>query len=155
MTPEWLAELIEILHPDDEPGRLTLIHRLGTDQVREKLPTLIEAVRRTGKTVLWCSDPMHGNTETTADGFKTRRFDRILSELTDAFEVHAEMGSQLNGVHFEMTGANVTECVGGARGLAEEDLARAYRSPVDPRLNYEQAMEMAMLVAHELRATGR
>ncbi len=155
MTPEWLTELIEILHPDDEPGRLTLIQRFGADQVREKLPPLIEAVRATGKTVLWCSDPMHGNTETTADGLKTRRFDRILSELTDAFEVHAEMGSELNGVHFEMTGANVTECVGGARGLAEQDLSRAYQSPVDPRLNYEQAMEMAMLVAHELRTTGR
>ncbi|MDH3500055.1 MAG: 3-deoxy-7-phosphoheptulonate synthase, partial [Acidimicrobiia bacterium] len=152
---EWLTELIDILHPDDEPGRLTLIHRFGAGQVTDHLPALIDAVRRTGKTVLWCADPMHGNTETTADGIKTRRFDNILSELTDAFHVHTRMGSQLNGVHFEMTGANVTECVGGARGLAEGDLARAYQSPVDPRLNYEQAMEMVMLVAHELLSASR
>ena len=155
MTAEWLTELIDILHPDDEPGRLTLIHRFGAGQVTDHLPALIDAVRRTGKTVLWCADPMHGNTETTADGIKTRRFDNILSELTDAFHVHTRMGSQLNGVHFEMTGANVTECVGGARGLAEGDLARAYQSPVDPRLNYEQAMEMVMLVAHELLSASR
>lgn len=150
MTPEWLTELIEVLHPDDEPGRLTLIQRFGAGRVEEMLPPLIDAVRATGKTVLWASDPMHGNTESTSDGTKTRHFDNILSELTDSFGVHAEMGSQLNGVHFEMTGANVTECIGGARGLTEDDLSRAYQSPCDPRLNYEQAMEMVMGVTHLL-----
>jgi 3-deoxy-7-phosphoheptulonate synthase len=151
MSPDWLAELLDILNPTDEPGRLMLIHRMGASQVASKLPPLIEAVRKTGKTVLWCADPMHGNTEKTASGYKTRRFENILSELEQAFEVHAEMGSVLGGVHFELTGDDVTECVGGARGLDESGLERAYRSRVDPRLNYEQALEMAMLVARHVR----
>jgi 3-deoxy-7-phosphoheptulonate synthase len=108
-------------------------------------------VQRTEKPVLWCADPMHGNTETTAAGIKTRRFDAILGELEQSFEVHARLGSRLSGVHFELTGEDVTECIGGARGLDEGDLDRAYRSPVDPRLNAEQAMEMAMRIAHHLR----
>ncbi len=151
MTAEWLGELLDILHPDDQPGRLTLIHRLGASKIDAGLPPLIEAVQRTGKTVLWCADPMHGNTETTASGIKTRRFDNILFELERAFEIHAEMGSRLGGVHLELTGEDVTECVGGARGLEEEDLGRAYKSLVDPRLNYEQALEIAMLIARHLR----
>jgi 3-deoxy-7-phosphoheptulonate synthase len=155
MTPEWLRELMDILDPDDEPGRLVLIHRMGAGKVEAALPSLIETVQKTGRTVLWCCDPMHGNTESTASGLKTRRFDKILSELEDSFEVHARMGSLLGGVHFEMTGENVTECVGGARGLGEADLERAYRSRVDPRLNYEQALEMAMLIARRLRAPSK
>ncbi len=151
MTPEWLRELLDILDPGDEPGRLVLIHRMGAGKVDGALPPLIETVQKAGRTVVWCCDPMHGNTETTASGYKTRRFDKILSELEDSFEVHARMGSILGGVHFEMTGENVTECVGGARGLAEADLERAYRSRVDPRLNYEQALEMAMLIARRVR----
>jgi len=151
MTAEWLRELCDILDPGDEPGRLVLIHRMGAGKVESGLPPLIEAVKKAGRTVVWCCDPMHGNTETTASGYKTRRFDKILSELEDSFEVHARMGSLLGGVHFEMTGENVTECVGGARGLAEADLERAYRSRVDPRLNYEQALEMAMRIARRLR----
>ncbi len=151
MTAEWLTELIEILHPDDEPGRLTLIHRFGADKIASLLPPLVEAVRATGKTVLWCADPMHGNTETTANGLKTRQFENILSEIEQAFEVHRDGGSMLGGVHLELTGENVTECVGGARGLGEADLGRAYRSRVDPRLNYEQALEIAMLVSRHLR----
>lgn len=147
MTPEWLGELLATLHPDDEPGRLTLIHRFGAGKIRDGLPPLIETLRRAGKTVTWVCDPMHGNTQKTEGGFKTRRFEDILSELEDAIEVHTEMGSVLGGVHFELTGENVTECTGGARGLAEADLERAYRSQVDPRLNYEQALEMAMLIA--------
>jgi 3-deoxy-7-phosphoheptulonate synthase len=135
MSAEWLSELLEILHPDDEPGRLVLIHRMGAAEIESKLPPLIEAVHRTGKTVLWCADPMHGNTETTRDGIKTRRFENIISELEQAFEVHARLGTILGGVHLELTGENVTECVGGARGLGENDLKRAYRSRVDPRLN--------------------
>jgi len=151
MTPEWLAELLEILHPDDEPGRLTLIHRFGSDEIDRKLPPLVEAVRGAGKTVAWCCDPMHGNTEQTASGRKTRRFDRIMDELQKAFEIHGSLGSVLGGVHFELTGENVTECVGGARGLDEGGLERAYHTKVDPRLNYEQALEMAMLIARHLR----
>lgn len=151
MTDDQLRRLIDTLHPDDEPGRLTLIHRLGADRVHDELPRLIEIVQTTGKTVLWCADPMHGNTETTARGIKTRRFDRILAELRGAFEVHEKMGSRLGGVHFELTGENVTECIGGSGGVEEADLARDYRSKVDPRLNYQQALEMALLVTRQMR----
>jgi len=147
MDAAWLAELVAILNPANEPGRLTFIHRFGATQIEQQLPAMIEAVRATGKGVLWICDPMHGNTETTASGFKTRRFDNILAEVQSAFRVHREMGSVLGGVHFELTGDDVTECTGGARGLGDVDLARAYRSTVDPRLNYEQALELAMLVA--------
>ncbi len=147
MDAAWLAELVAILNPADEPGRLTFIHRFGAREIEQQLPAMIEAVRATGKSVLWICDPMHGNTETTASGLKTRRFDNILAELQSAFRVHREMGSVLGGVHFELTGDDVTECTGGARGLEDVDLARAYRSTVDPRLNYEQALELAMLVA--------
>lgn len=154
MTEEWLRELLDLLHPDNEPGRLVLIHRLGVDKVEAMLPQLIETVRKSGKQVLWCADPMHGNTETTEAGIKTRRFENIVGELDKAFEIHAAMGSILAGVHLELTGDDVTECVGGARGLSERDLQRAYRSRVDPRLNYEQALETAMLIARRLRRGG-
>jgi 3-deoxy-7-phosphoheptulonate synthase len=150
-TPEHIVRLLDILHPDDEPGRMTLICRFGVDGVEEMLPPVIEAVRSTGKTVNWTVDPMHGNTEVTAEGVKTRRFETILAEVDATFRIHAEMGSHLGGIHFELTGEDVTECIGGARGLSETDLARAYRSTVDPRLNYEQSLEMAMIVAHRLR----
>jgi 3-deoxy-7-phosphoheptulonate synthase len=150
MTAEWLRELVEVLDPAGEPGRLTLIHRFGRDRVSECLPPLIAAVRSTGKSVVWCCDPMHGNTETTNRGVKTRRFDNILAELEQAFDVHESEGSFLGGIHFELTGDNVTECIGGARGLTERDLDRAYHSLVDPRLNYEQALEMTLLVARRM-----
>jgi 3-deoxy-7-phosphoheptulonate synthase len=147
MTAELLGELVEVLDPGRDPGRLTLIHRFGCERIADSLPPLIDAVRASGRTVLWCCDPMHGNTETVGDGVKTRRFDSILSELEQAFEIHEAEGSFLGGVHIELTGDNVTECIGGARGLSELDLGRAYSSLVDPRLNYEQALEMALLVA--------
>ena len=147
MTAEWMQKLIRVLNPNNEPGRLTLIHRFGAKSIEEGLPKLIRAVRETGSPVLWVCDPMHGNTESTADGTKTRRFDNIVAELEAAFRVHQAMGSYLGGVHLELTGENVTECTGGARGLTDRDLARAYRSTVDPRLNYEQAMEIAMRIA--------
>jgi len=147
MTREWLQELIGVLNPNNEPGRLTLIHRFGAKSIEEHLPALIKAVRETGSPVLWVCDPMHGNTESTAGGFKTRRFDKIVAELEAAFRVHRALGSYLGGVHLELTGENVTECTGGARGLTDGDLARAYKSTVDPRLNYEQAMEVAMRIA--------
>ena len=147
MDAAWVQGLCRVLNPGGEPGRLVLIHRMGAGAVAEKLPPLIEAVRATGLPVLWVSDPMHGNTETTASGVKTRRFDNIVAELEDSFRIHRECGSHLGGVHFELTGEDVTECTGGARGLADGDLSRAYRTTVDPRLNYEQALELAMRVA--------
>lgn len=147
MTREWLQELIAALNPQNEPGRLTLIHRFGAKSIDEHLPDLITAVRETGSPVLWVCDPMHGNTESTADGTKTRRFENVVSELESAFRIHRSMGSILGGVHLELTGENVTECTGGARGLTDGDLARAYKTTVDPRLNYEQAMEVAMRIA--------
>jgi len=151
MTREWVQGLVETLDPDDEPGRLTLIHRMGSDRVEDDLPKVIEWVREIGRTVLWVCDPMHGNTEKLDNGYKTRRFERILGELESSFRVHAGMDSVLGGVHFELTGDDVTECIGGARGLAEADLERAYRTAVDPRLNYEQALELAMAIARNLR----
>ena len=151
--PAYLRELIRVLNPGREPGRLALIHRLGNAKVESALPRLIEAVRGHHNEVLWICDPMHGNTESTATGVKTRRFDNILGELEAAFRIHHDLGSRLGGVHLELTGENVTECTGGARGLSDEDLARAYRSTVDPRLNYEQALEVAMRISRhaELR----
>jgi 3-deoxy-7-phosphoheptulonate synthase len=155
MTPAGLVELADVLDPYREPGRLTFIHRFGHRKIADGLPPLVEAVRRAGRTVLWVCDPMHGNTEAVASGLKTRRFDHILSELQQAFDLHEELGSYLGGVHFELTGEDVTECMGGARGVTEEDLQRAYRSQVDPRLNYEQALEMALLIARRMgRANG-
>ena len=145
--PAYLKELTRALNPGNVPGRLTLIHRLGAKDIAAKLPALIDGVRAAGAEVLWICDPMHGNTESTSSGLKTRRFDNILAELETAFRVHAAMGSQLGGVHLELTGDNVTECTGGARGLNDGDLARAYRPQVDPRLNYEQALEVAMRIA--------
>ena len=147
MDAAWLGELTRILNPDGEMGRLTLIHRFGAGNIEHLLPAMIEAVRNSGQQVLWVCDPMHGNTETTPQGVKTRRFENILSEVEAAFRIHEELGSRLGGVHFELTGDDVTECTGGARGLSDGDLARAYRTSVDPRLNYEQALELAMLIA--------
>jgi 3-deoxy-7-phosphoheptulonate synthase len=120
---------------------------MGAARVESHLPALIDAVRATGIPVLWICDPMHGNTESTSTGVKTRRFENIVSELESAFRIHRERGSYLGGVHFELTGEDVTECTGGARGLVDGDLSRAYRSQVDPRLNYEQALELAMRIA--------
>ncbi len=154
MTADTFARLLDILHPHDEPGRLTLIHRFGRHQVAECLPPLIDCVRSSGKTVLWCCDPMHGNTRYTADGTKTRHFDDILSELEQSFAIHRSCGSRLGGVHFELTGEDVTECLGGARNLSDADLKRAYRSEVDPRLNYEQSLEMAMRIARMMGETA-
>ena len=151
MSDEWLQELVAKLNPHNLPGRLTLIHRFGVKDIEQHLPRAIAAVRRTGSTVLWCCDPMHGNTETTSGGIKTRRFENILRELDLSFRIHRELGSLLGGAHIELTGEDVTECTGGARGLTDADLQRAYRSQVDPRLNYEQALELAMLIAERSR----
>jgi 3-deoxy-7-phosphoheptulonate synthase len=147
MDVDWLRRLIATLNPHDEPGRLILIHRMGVNEIEKKLPALIEAVREMSSPVLWICDPMHGNTETSSSGLKTRRFENIVSEVEAAFRIHREMGSWLGGVHFDLTGDDVTECTGGARGLTDADLARAYKSQVDPRLNAEQALELAMRIA--------
>ena len=147
MDAEWVKGLISTLNPNNEPGRLTLIHRMGAKHIDQHLPGLIKTVSETGSPVLWICDPMHGNTETATGGLKTRRFENIVSEVEAAFRIHREMGSILGGVHFELTGDDVTECTGGARGLTDADLARAYKSQVDPRLNYEQSLELAMRIA--------
>lgn len=150
-TPEWLEEVLIRANPNYEEGRLLLFTRLGAERIEQLLPPLIDAVRKTKVPVTWSCDPMHGNTETTADGTKTRHFDNILKELHQALEIHRSMGSYLGGVHFELTGDNVTECIGGARGLAAEDLKTAYHSLVDPRLNYEQSIEMAIQLSRKFR----
>jgi 3-deoxy-7-phosphoheptulonate synthase len=152
MTPSELTTLVRTLDPHDDPGRLTLITRFGVDHIADRLPSLIDAVHDTGNTVLWICDPMHGNTEKTSTGLKTRRYDNILGELEQAFEIHDAHDSHLGGVHFELTGEDVTECIGGARGLKEADLERAYKSHVDPRLNYEQALEMAFSIVRKVRS---
>lgn len=149
VKPEQLLRLVEALNPDDEPGRLTLIHRMGASRIAEALPPLLGAVRASGRRVLWICDPMHGNTESTSNGYKTRRFINIRGELEQAFDMHAAAGTRLGGVHLELTGEDVTECMGGARGLGEADLKRAYKTHVDPRLNYEQSLELAMLIVRK------
>ena len=149
-SPAEALALTEVLNPQNEPGRLTFITRLGVGRVAQGLPPLAEAVARAGRSVVWCCDPMHGNTELTKTGIKTRRFENILGELEQSCAILKACGTRLGGVHFELTGDNVTECVGGASGVTEEDLHRDYRTQLDPRLNYEQAMEMALRLARML-----
>jgi 3-deoxy-7-phosphoheptulonate synthase len=146
-----LLRIIDRLNPKNLPGRLTLITRVGADQVAEKLPPLIRAVEREGKKVVWCIDPMHGNTITAAGGLKTRRFDRILAELHAAFQVHAAEGTHAGGVHFELTGQDVTECLGGAQEISEDELSANYLTHCDPRLNASQALELAFEIAEALK----
>ncbi len=152
-TPEQLVELLRTINPRQEPGKVVLIHRFGVDQIAGALPQLIDAVKMRSMPVVWCCDPMHGNTFSTDQGIKTRSFDSVFNELIQAFEIHAAAGSYLGGVHLEVTGDNVTECIGGAADLAELDLTRAYKSAVDPRLNYDQAMELAFLIASKMPKT--
>ena len=150
-TPEWINETLNIINPNKEEGRVLLISRMGASEIDKLLPPLIEAVKASKIPVTWSCDPMHGNTETTSEDIKTRHFDNILSELQQALKIHREMNSFLGGVHFELTGENVTECIGGARGLSAHDLKNAYRSLVDPRLNYEQSLEMAIQLSREFK----
>jgi 3-deoxy-7-phosphoheptulonate synthase len=152
-TPhDVVRRLLDVLDPNGEPGRLTFIHRFGKDKIAEGLPNLAAIVKESGKPVLFCCDPMHGNTRSTSDGTKTRDFRNILGELDQAFDIHAAEGTRLGGVHIELTGEDVTECTGGARGLTESDLKRAYKTEVDPRLNYEQSLEIAMLISKKMEA---
>ena len=145
-----LVELIDTLNPENTPGKLVLITRMGAGAVAERLPPLVRAVERAGRRVLWMSDPMHGNGITTSGGIKTRIFDDILGELEAVVDTHRALGTVLGGVHFELTGEDVTECVGGASGLDESGLGENYASPCDPRLNYQQSLELAFLLARKL-----
>ncbi len=149
-TPDGLLQLIDILNPANEPGRLTLIARFGADKVGDHLPALIRAVEREGRKVVWSCDPMHGNT-VSAGGYKTRPFDKVMQEIRSFFDVHRAEGTYAGGIHLEMTGNNVTECTGGARALSETDLRSRYMTYCDPRLNAEQAIEVAFLVAEKLK----
>jgi len=152
MGEDDLVRLTQVLNPDNRPGRLTLIARFGADQVGEKLPRLIRAVKRSGANVVWSCDPMHGNTIKSAAGIKTRQFDRVLKELKAFFEVHRAEGTHAGGVHLEMTGQNVTECTGGAQEITDVNLLDRYETRCDPRLNASQALELAFLLADKLSA---
>jgi 3-deoxy-7-phosphoheptulonate synthase len=152
MEPDDVLRILEALNPEDEPGRLTLYGRFGSDKIAARLPMLMNATRREGRHVVWATDPMHGNTLVANNGYKTRPFDRILSEVKSFIEIAEAEGVHPGGVHLEMTGQNVTECLGGARALLEGDLADRYHTHCDPRLNGEQALELAFLVAEKLKA---
>jgi 3-deoxy-7-phosphoheptulonate synthase len=152
LTPDGLLRLIDVVNPADEAGRLTLICRFGADKVADHLPALVRAVQREGRTVVWSCDPMHGNTIKASNGYKTRPFDRIMGEIRTFFAVHRAEGTHAGGVHLEMTGKNVTECTGGARAITETDLRDRYHTHCDPRLNAEQSIEVAFLVAELLKA---
>jgi 3-deoxy-7-phosphoheptulonate synthase len=154
-TPEFAAELVERLDPDNTPGRLTLISRMSNAKVRDVLPGIVEKVTSTGHLVVWQCDPMHGNTEETADGVKTRHVDRILDEVDGFFDVHGALGTHPGGLHVELTGDDVTECIGGTAELTAADLGRRYETACDPRLNIEQSLELAFRVAERLVANNR
>ena len=151
LEPDDLLRLIEALNPDNVPGRLTLIARMGADSVEAKLPPLVRAVQRAGHKVVWACDPMHGNTVKASTGYKTRAFDRILAEVKGFFAVHRAEGSYAGGLHFEMTGKDVTECIGGAQAISEASLGDRYHTHCDPRLNASQALELAFLIAEQLK----
>lgn len=153
LDPDTLIKLIDIISPDNEPGRLSLIARMGAGQVEEKLAPLVRRVKEEGRKVTWICDPMHGNVEKSPSGYKTRKFSNILGEVQGFFNVHRAEGTHAGGVHFEMTGQNVTECVGGADDIKDEDLSDRYHTACDPRLNANQALELAFLVSDELKKT--
>jgi 3-deoxy-7-phosphoheptulonate synthase len=155
LAPDGLLHLIDILNPENEAGRLTLIARFGAGKVEQGLPKLIRAVKREGRSVLWSCDPMHGNTVKAANGYKTRAVDAVLAEVRSFFDVHRAEGTYAGGVHFEMTGQNVTECLGGIQAITESDLSARYHTHCDPRLNATQALELAFLTAEGLRAERR
>lgn len=151
MNPNELVKLVEILNPNNKAGRITVIVRMGAENMRVKLPHLIRAVRRAGQIVTWVCDPMHGNTIKAPSGLKTRAFDAILAEVRAFFDVHDQEGSHTGGIHLEMTGQNVTECIGGSRTVTYDDLSSRYHTHCDPRLNASQSLELAFIVAERLR----
>ncbi len=152
MTADELLRLIDVLNPENRPGRLTLICRFGADKAAEKLSKLLRPVTREGRKVVWSCDPMHGNTVKSATGYKTRAFERVLKEVQTFFDVHRGEGTHAGGIHLELTGKNVTECLGGAQAITDEDLSSRYHTHCDPRLNASQALELAFLLAEGLRA---
>ncbi|RBP84396.1 3-deoxy-7-phosphoheptulonate synthase class II [Marinomonas rhizomae] len=154
MDPEDLLRLCDVLNPNNEAGRLNIIVRMGADKVEEGMPKLIQAIQREGKQVVWSSDPMHGNTVKASTGYKTRRVDDVLKEVQQFFQVHNAEGSYAGGVHFEMTGQNVTECVGGSFEVTEADLADRYHTHCDPRLNADQSLELAFMISETLKKAG-
>ena len=151
LEPDGLLRLIDILNPKNEPGRLTLICRFGADKVAAQLPKLIRAVKKAGRAVVWSCDPMHGNTITAGSGYKTRPFDRLLSEVETFFAVHRAEGTHAGGIHIEMTGQNVTECTGGAGAISDANLSDRYHTHCDPRLNADQSLELAFLISERLK----
>jgi len=150
-VPEELLALLDAVNPANVPGKMVIIVRMGADKLRAKLPALIRAVQREGKNVLWISDPVHGNTIKTDSGYKTRDFSAIRAELRAFFDVHDALGTWPGGFHVEMTGDDVTECLGGVAGITEDDLGKRYTTHCDPRLNGEQSIELAFLVAQRMR----
>jgi 3-deoxy-7-phosphoheptulonate synthase len=154
-TPGDLQRLLDRLDPERVPGRVVLISRMGAGKLPDRLPALVRSLREAQREVVWCCDPMHGNTVTSANGYKTRDFNAIVTEVRDFFAVHAAEGSHAGGLHFEMTGQDVTECRGGAQGLTDANLAQRYRSACDPRLNGSQSLELAFMVAEMLKAGRR
>jgi 3-deoxy-7-phosphoheptulonate synthase len=155
VTADQALRLIDALNPKNEPGKLALVTRMGATKVGDVLPGLVEVIKRSGRTVLWVCDPMHGNTQSAPSGIKTRDFDHILREVETTFDVHEACGTHLGGVHFELTGEDVTECIGGAAGITLEDLDKNYATACDPRLNYRQALEMGFRIAKRLGAHTR
>jgi len=151
MAPDELIKLIDALNPDNDPGRLTLITRMGADKLADNLPPLLRRVKEEGRNVVWSSDPMHGNTFKASSGYKTRNFDAILREIKQFFAAHEAEGTYAGGIHLEMTGQHVTECTGGAYKISDDDLAEAYKTQCDPRLNADQVLEMAFLIADHIR----
>ncbi len=152
LSPDDLLRLIDVLNPANEPGRLTLISRMGADKVADRLPLLLRAVKREGRAVVWSCDPMHGNTITSSTGYKTRPFERIMAEVEGFFAAHRSEGTYAGGVHFELTGQDVTECTGGAQAITDMALATRYETQCDPRLNANQALELAFAIAEALKA---
>ena len=155
LDPKDLIKLIEVLNPEDEAGRITLIARFGHDKVEKFLPKLIQAVKKSNKKVIWSCDPMHGNTIKSTTGFKTRPFKDIISEVKSFFDVHQGEGTYAGGLHIEMTGKNVTECIGGAQNITDKDLSSRYHTHCDPRLNANQAIELAFLISEEIKKNSK
>jgi 3-deoxy-7-phosphoheptulonate synthase len=155
LKPEELIELCNILNPENDPGRLTLISRFGHDSAEKFLPKLIRTIKKEGLKVVWSCDPMHGNTIKAATGFKTRPFDNVLKEVKDVFAIHQSEGTYAGGLHVEMTGQDVTECTGGAQKISDDDLQNRYRTHCDPRLNASQALELAFLISEEIKKNSQ
>ena len=155
LKPDELIKLCNTLNPENDPGRLTLISRFGADNVEKFLPKLIKTIKKEGLNVVWSCDPMHGNTIKAATGFKTRPFDSVLKEVQNFFAVHQTEGTYAGGLHVEMTGQDVTECTGGAQKISENELSSRYRTHCDPRLNADQALELAFLISEEIKKNSK